>query len=95
MLKVVAKACVKVGETEKFKKLSSELIRESLKEEANISYNLYEDISNNQILTFIEEWKDKEGLAKHMKSPHFVRIMTELGKLQEKDMDINIYANCF
>ncbi|ADK15618.1 putative quinol monooxygenase [Clostridium ljungdahlii] len=95
MLKVVAKACVKVGETEKFKKLSSELIRESLKEEANISYNLYEDISNKQILTFIEEWKDKEGLTKHMKSPHFVRIMSELAKIQEKDMDINVYTNCF
>ncbi|OAA89308.1 putative quinol monooxygenase [Clostridium ljungdahlii] len=95
MLKVVAKACVKAGEIEKFKKLSSELITESLKEEANIAYNLYEDISDKQILTFIEEWKDEDGLTRHMKSPHFVRIMAELAKIQEKDMDINVYTNCF
>lgn len=95
MLKVVAKSYVKLSETEKFKELASELIKESRKEEANISYGLYEDTNNKQILTFIEEWKDKDSLDQHMKSSHFVRIIPELAKLQEKDMDINIYNSCF
>lgn len=93
MLKVVAKGYIKSGKTEKFKKIASELVDKSRKEEENISYGLYQDTDNNQILTFIEEWKDKAALNKHMKTEHFVRIMAELAKFQEKDMEINIYTN--
>ncbi|AND84710.1 antibiotic biosynthesis monooxygenase [Clostridium tyrobutyricum] len=93
MIKVVAKGYIKSGQTDKFKEIASELIKKSRNEEANISYGLYEDTNNKQILTFMEEWKSKDGLEKHMKTEHFVRIMAELGKLQEKDMDINIYTN--
>ncbi|AGK99407.1 putative quinol monooxygenase [Clostridium pasteurianum] len=91
MIKVVAKGYVKAGEVEKFKEYAAELVKESKKEEENISYGLYQDTSNPQILTFIEEWKDQAALDQHMKTPHFVRIFAELGKLQEKETDINIY----
>ncbi|MFT8312915.1 MAG: putative quinol monooxygenase [Clostridium sp.] len=91
MIKVVAKGYVKAGEVDKFKEVASGLVEESRKEEENISYGLYQDASNEQILTFIEEWKDQAALDKHMKTSHFVNAMGELSKLQEKDMDINIY----
>ncbi|MBP2032025.1 quinol monooxygenase YgiN [Clostridium algifaecis] len=94
MVKVVAKAHVKTGQTEKFKELSSEMIKKSRKEEANIAYGLYQDIEDNQILTFMEEWKDKAGLDKHMKTDHFVNTMAKLVDLQENDMEINIYTIC-
>lgn len=94
MIKVVAKGYIKPGEIDKFKEVASELVKESRKEEENISYGLYQDANNEQILTFIEEWKNQAALDKHMKTAHFLSAMTELVKLQEKDMDINIYNNC-
>ena len=94
MIKVIAKGYIKSGEANKFKEIASELVKESRKEEENISYGLYQDANNEQILTFIEEWKDQAALDKHMKTSHFVNAMGELAKLQEKDMDINIYNSC-
>lgn len=95
MIKVVAKNYVKPEEVEKFKEYAAELIKETLKEEGNISYNLYEDTNNKHILTFIEDWKDNDALDLHMNSVHFKKIVPELSKLQEKDMEINIYKSCY
>ncbi|AJA49938.1 hypothetical protein CPAST_c39000 [Clostridium pasteurianum DSM 525 = ATCC 6013] len=94
MIKVIAKGYIKLGEVDKFKEIASVLVKESRKEEENISYGLYQDANNEQILTFIEEWKDQSALDKHMKTSHFVDSMAKLSKFQEKDMDINIYNSC-
>lgn len=92
MIKVVAKGFIKAGEVERFKEIASELVKESRNEKENISYGLYQDTNNAQILTFIEEWKDQDALDKHMKTSHFVNAMSQFSQLQEKDMDINIYT---
>ncbi|MDF2505543.1 MULTISPECIES: putative quinol monooxygenase [Clostridium] len=94
MIKVIAKGYIKSGEVDKFKEVATELVKESRKEEENISYGLYQDANNDKILTFIEEWQDQAALDKHMKTPHFVNSMSVLAKFQEKDMDINIYNSC-
>lgn len=91
MIKVVAKCTVKKQEVETFKKYVADLIVLSRKDEGNISYELYEDIENPTILTFIEEWEDKNVLDKHMSSKHFVDTFTKLNPLQQEEMDINIY----
>lgn len=91
MIKVVAKCIVKIKEIENFKKYVAELIVLSRKDEGNISYELYEDIENPSILTFIEEWQDKKVLDQHMSSKHFVDTFTKLNPLQQEQMDINIY----
>lgn len=91
MIKVVAKNFIKIDEVGNFEKSAIELIKETRKEEGNISYYLYEDINNKQILTFIEEWENEEALNKHMNSAHFKRIVPEFNKFQEKESEINIY----
>lgn len=94
MIKVISKSYVESGEIEKYKDLASELIEKSKKEESNISYGLYQDIDNHQVFTFIEEWKDKDSLYKHMKTDHFMKIVPKLAALREKDADMNIYTKC-
>lgn len=91
MLKVVAKCLVKTEEISTFKQYTSELIEQSRKEAGNISYALYEDIENPQILTFIEEWRDKEALEQHMTTKHFSEIFPKLKSLQQKAIEINLY----
>lgn len=92
VIKVVAKGYVRLSEVEKFKEIAAELVQESRKEKENISYGLYQETTNPQILTFIEEWEDQATLDKHMKTPHFTKILPELAKLQEQETDINIYT---
>ena len=90
MIKVVAKSVVKKGKLEKYKEIVDELIDKTRNEEKNISYELYQDIDNPQIMTFIEEWKDQAGLDKHMNSEHFVKIVPQLNKLRETG-EVNVY----
>ena len=91
MITIVAKSIVKNGMKDKFKKLADELIAFSRKEEGCISYNLYEDINNKNILTFIEEWKDEDTIKFHNESEHFTRIVPELAKYREGNVGINLY----
>ena len=94
MLKVVAKFEVKSNKVEKFKKETSNLIKETRKEEGNLSYELFQNTEDPTILTFIEEWKDKEALELHMKTEHFQEALPKLKKLNiaDKEPEINIYT---
>ena len=58
MIKIVAKNILKEGKKVEFIKTAEELIQKSRAEEGNISYSLFEDVNNENIVAFIEEWKD-------------------------------------
>lgn len=85
MIKIVAKSTVQEGKREEFLALVKELIEKSRAEEGNISYDLWEDIKNPNVLTFIEEWKDQEAISIHNSSEHFTRIVPQIGKLTVAD----------
>lgn len=93
MINIVAKNIVKEGKIEEFKALALKLIKESRKEEGCIEYNLYEDIKNSNILTFIEKWKDEEAINLHNKSEHFTSIVPKLGELLKTDSDVDLYKS--
>lgn len=95
MIRIVSKNYIKLDKIEKFKELADELIKESLKEEGCIDYNLYEDFNNNQILTFIEGWRDEEAVDFHRNTPHFKKIVPQLADFHEKEKDLNLYKSCF
>ncbi|MGM0436636.1 MAG: putative quinol monooxygenase [Bacillota bacterium] len=90
MIKVVAKSVVKKEKIEEYKEMVNELIEKTRNEDKNISYELYQDVDNPQILTFIEEWEDHKGLEKHMSSDHFKKIVSQLNELRETS-EVNVY----
>jgi quinol monooxygenase YgiN len=91
MIIIVAKSVVKEGKVEEYKTLAKKLKEESQKELGCIAYNLHQDINNKNILTFIEEWKDREAIELHNKSAHFTSIVPKLGELREKS-EVNLYV---
>jgi len=91
MIKIVAKSVVKDGEKDQYLKVAKELIEKSKKEEGCISYELFEDINDGSVLTFIEEWKDSDAINSHNNSEHFTRIVPILGELRIGKGEINIY----
>ena len=91
MITIVAKNLIKQGKAEEFKALAEKLINESRKESGCISYNLYEDSNNCNILTFIEEWENKEAINLHNNSEHFTSIVPKFEELKEGQSEINLY----
>lgn len=91
MITIVAKGFIKQGKAEEFKILAERLINESRKESGCISYNLYEDSNNCNILTFIEEWENSEAIKSHNSSEHFTSIVPKFAELREKQSEINLY----
>ncbi|MFW5873726.1 MAG: putative quinol monooxygenase [Bacillota bacterium] len=94
MIKVVAKFVVQEDRVDDFKDMVTELIEKTRKEEGNVFYELYQDVSNPQTLAFIEEWESQEALKAHMGTDHFKKTVPKLEGLLIHDMDepeINIY----
>jgi quinol monooxygenase YgiN len=91
MIKVVAKFYIKSENVERFKKTIVELIDKTRTEDGCITYELFQDINDSSILTFIEEWDNVEALTKHSKTEHFMRIVTQLELLRDKPTEMNIY----
>ena len=93
MIKVVAKNIVKADKVEAYINLAKTLVEETnQKDKGCISYDLYQDLSNPQILTFIEEWNDMEALQNHMAAPHFKEIVPKLGAFSDGPEDVHIYS---
>lgn len=91
MITIVAKKTIKQGKTKEFKELVEKLINESRNEAGCIAYNLYEDINNSNILTFIEEWKSEEDIKLHNGTDHYTSIVPKLAELQEGKTEVNLY----
>ncbi|MFY1047102.1 putative quinol monooxygenase [Chryseobacterium sp. GP-SGM7] len=61
------------------------MVKETIKEEANELYTLHQGIEDKNQFVFYEIWKSKEGLALHNQQPYiqnFGDLVDE--KLQEK-----------
>lgn len=61
------------------------MVKETVKEEANELYTLHQGIEDKNQFVFYEIWKSEEGLSKHNQQPYiqdFGALVDE--KLQEK-----------
>lgn len=90
MLKLVAKFTIKEGREDEFIKVASKLAEETRKEAGCIVYELFQDINNKSILTFIEEWKDKDAHTFHVNTPHFKEAGPKFDELREA-IEVNFY----
>jgi len=90
MITIVAKNIIKQGMTKKFKAAVKPLIEASQKEGGCISYNLYEDVSDPSVLTFIEQWEDQEAIDRHNNSAHFTQIVPTLSAFRTES-EVRLY----
>lgn len=93
MIKIIARNTVLEGKKEEFISLVKELVEKSRAEEGNISYDLWEDIKNPNVLTFIEEWKDQRAIEIHNATEHFTRIVPQIHELVEAEgSEVRLYS---
>nr|WP_207734326.1 putative quinol monooxygenase [Anaerotruncus rubiinfantis] len=92
VLVIVSKNCVLEGRKAEYLKLARELQEKSQAEDGNLEYLLYEDTRDENVLTFIEKWRDQAAIDRHNASEHFTRIVPQLGELKDKSRcDLRIY----
>lgn len=91
MIKIVSKNVIKDEKKEDFIKLAKELVEKSRQEQGCLSYGLFQDINNDSVFTFIEEWKDQKAIETHNKSEHFTRIIPLLGEFRVGERELNLY----
>ncbi|MCI2062684.1 MAG: antibiotic biosynthesis monooxygenase [Eubacteriaceae bacterium] len=91
MIKVVAKNYTIAENQKEILKLADELVKATRKESGNISYAVYKDIRDPEIITMIEEWENQGALDAHMNAEYFNRIVSEMSRYMTKEPEINIY----
>ena len=90
MLKLVAKFIIKEEKIDEFKKYAEELVSETRKEKGCISYQLFQDVNDKKILTFIEEWENLEAVDNHNKSEHITKLLPMLMETFKEEPVLNI-----
>jgi len=92
MIKVVAKNIVKKEKIDEFIDLAKKLAEATnSKDEGCVHYDLYQDLNDPCILTFIEEWESMEALDRHMAAPHFKEIVPKLGAFADGPKEMHLY----
>jgi quinol monooxygenase YgiN len=91
LITIVAKSMIKTGKKEEYLDLVEELILKSREEKGCISYSLYEDLKNPNVLTFIEEWEDEDSISSHNATMHYTTIVPKLRELREGNWEVSLY----
>ncbi len=93
IIKIVAKSFIKADKVEKYIALAKKLVQETVQNDAGCThYELFQDLSNRQILTMIEEWEDQDALDRHTSAKHFKEFVPLFKDLVEKQPgEINLY----
>jgi len=95
MVKVIAKFSVKADSVDAFLDLAKELVETTVKEDGNISYEMFQDSKNPGRLFMVEEWESQEVLNKHLNSTHFTTLVPQMGKYAESEATINVCNKVF
>lgn len=72
MVYLIATLKIKPGSQETLKKLVAPCIEGTRKEAGNISYDLFENMTEENTLTFVERWETQEAVDNHFTEPHFL-----------------------
>ena len=79
-LKVVATITAKPESVDVVRAGLAELAAESLHEDSNVSYELFESAAERGTFVTIEVWRSEDDLDAHMKTPHLQKALSEFGE---------------
>lgn len=91
MIRVVAKHFIKKNKADEILKIYKVLVDKSRNDEGCISYELFQDVNDESILTIIEQWENKKALDNHLSDRDFKILISKTSDLLEKETEINVY----
>lgn len=91
MIKVVAKNFIAKDNLAQCIELVQELAQASRQDAGCISYEMYQDTTDETIMTMIETWESEGDLQAHINSPHFKKLVPIINTLATKESIMNVY----
>jgi quinol monooxygenase YgiN len=92
MILVTATITANPGERDKIISKSRDLIKSTRLEPGCISYNLYVNTEDDDILLVLEQWENLEILESHMQTEHFKAFGAAIEDILAKKLDITVYS---
>ncbi|MBW4475445.1 MAG: antibiotic biosynthesis monooxygenase [Tolypothrix brevis GSE-NOS-MK-07-07A] len=88
---VAARFRIKPDKREEFIELSTSVVEPTIAETGVISYSFYEDLNLNNHFIFFEEWKSREALEFHLRTPYLERLMQKFPEFINGEPNIRVY----
>lgn len=72
MIYLVATLKIEQGSIDKIRALVAPCIEGTRQEKGNISYDLFQSVTDENTLTFVERWDNQDAIDNHFTEPHFL-----------------------
>lgn len=90
MIKIIAHFYVKNTEVDKAKRLTEDVVTKTRQEKGCISYEVFQDESDQGHLTFVESWAGEAEIEAHGKTMHFLNFVARMKEIHREDKEIVI-----
>jgi len=67
----------------------NELVAKSRQDEGNVSYDLFQSLTDPKIMIFVETWENQEVLDKHSAASHFTTAVPKISALTVDGLKID------
>src|SRR3954447_26049574 len=81
MVIVIARFSPRPERREDLLALLAEVQEASRRDEGCLNYGYYEDITEAGSFVAVEEWRDMDALAAHLRTPHVGRLIAAIGEM--------------
>jgi len=90
-LVVAARFRIKPDKRAEFIEHSLSVVEPTTTETGVISYSFYEDLNLENHFIFFEEWKSREALEFHLKTPYLEKLMQKFPEFINGEPNIRVY----
>ena len=74
---------LKKGKKREFEEVAQDLIKKTQAEDGCLSYDLYEDINDENVVAMLEEWRDQESIDAHFQTEHLKSAAAKFNELRD------------
>ena len=90
-IRVIARFAAKPEHVGVVRRILTALIEPTRKEAGCITYDLMQNKQDPTDFTFVEEWRSRDALDRHLSTEHIGNCVSHIGEYVETDPDIRIY----
>jgi len=92
MVIVIARFRPRPGRRDALLELLAEVQEASRRDDGCVSYGYYENVTDASSFVAVEEWRDTDALAAHLRTGHVGRLIASIGELADAS-DFEIAAH--
>lgn len=91
MIRIIARQVIKKECIARYHELARELVAASLAEEGCLAYTSVQNIKDERVHCFVEDWRDQAVIDSHGATEHFKRIVPQFAPLFDGEEVVEFY----